>query len=90
VNNLPMSMIAVQMLQHDAFSQNIAARFTGGAIVGLAIGANLTPIGSLSTILVRISLRRAGLEIPLRAYVIPGVIVTALTLLVASVAFLYQ
>lgn len=87
VNNLPLSMVAVQMLQHDGFSQDIGARFAAGTIVGLAIGPNLTPIGSLSTILLRILLRRRGLEVPLQAYVIPGIIVTALTLLAAALTF---
>ena len=87
VNNLPLSMLAVQMLQHDGFSQAIGTRFAAGTIVGLAIGPNLTPIGSLSTILLRLSLRRRGLELPLRAYVIPGITVTALTLLAAAFTF---
>lgn len=88
VNNLPLSIVAVQMLQHDAFTVGHPTRFAAGTIVGLAIGPNLTPFGSLSTILVLISLRRTGLPIPLREYLIPGALVTAITLLVASATFL--
>jgi len=86
-NNLPMSMVAVQMLHHDAFSGAGATRFAAGTIVGLAIGPNLTPVGSLSTILVLITLRRTGLQVALHEYLVPGALVTAITLLAAALAF---
>lgn len=87
-NNLPMSMIVVQMLHQNTFPANVEARFASGAIVGLAVGPNLTPIGSLSTILVLITLRRAGLRIAAADYVRPGALITVATLAAASLAFL--
>jgi Na+/H+ antiporter NhaD/arsenite permease-like protein len=56
----------------------------------LAVGPNLTTIGSLSTMLVLIELRRRGVDVRARQFALPGAIVTVATLAAAALAFVVR
>lgn len=86
-NNLPSAMIAAQIAHHASFSPLLGAKFAAGAILGLAVGPNLTTVGSLSTMLVLIELRRRGVDLRARQFAVPGAIVTVATLAAAALAF---
>jgi arsenical pump membrane protein len=89
-NNLPSAMIASQIAHHATLSPPLAARFAAGSIIGLAVGPNLTTIGSLSTMLVLIELRRRGVDVRARQFALPGAIVTVATLAAAALAFVVR
>ena len=87
-NNLPVSMLVIQVLHHNSMHSAATASVAAGSIVGLAIGPNLTTIGSLSTILMLIVLRSRGIVIGVKDFMLPGLAVSAATIGVAVAALL--
>ena len=80
VNNIPMALLAISVLHHAA---SVPALY--GAILGCDLGPNLTVAGSLATMLVISSARRAGEDIGARQFFAAGLRVTPLLLLATSV-----
>lgn len=60
--------------------------FLAGVLAGADLGPNLTPVGSLSTMLWLIIVRRHGVEVSSIQYLKLGVLVTPLLLLAAALA----
>ncbi|MDQ6930139.1 MAG: SLC13 family permease [Candidatus Eremiobacteraeota bacterium] len=87
-NNLPVSIVVVQILHHPFISPAAATKLAAGSILGLAIGPNLTTIGSLSTILMLIVVRARGVEIAPKDFILPGVAVCAASVLAATAALM--
>ncbi len=87
-NNLPVSIVVTQMLHHDLTRPALAAKLAAGAIIGLAVGPNLTTVGSLSTILMLIVVRERGIAVSAKDFLLPGIAVTAATLAASLAAFL--
>jgi len=82
LNNHPMS-IANMLALRDAGASRLAL----AALVGGDLGPRLLPMGSLAGLLWLDQLRRAGVEIPLRQFVLVGVALTV-PVLVLSLAML--
>lgn len=87
-NNLPTALIVVGTLHVGALPVDVARQFAGGAIVGCDLGPNLTTVGSLSTLIWLVLLRRRGLKISAAEYFKVG-IVLAPAVLACSVAALW-
>jgi len=83
LNNLPTAAVAVAALHNVPFSASVAHRIAGGAIVGCDLGPNLTTIGSLSTLMWLVLLRRRGLEVSALDYLRVGAFVAPVTIVLA-------
>jgi arsenical pump membrane protein len=83
VNNLPASMIAIATMHAAHLSNDAAQRFAAGTIVGCDLGPNFTTVGSLSTLLWLVILRRRGYEVRTRDYFRVALVVGPVTLAVA-------
>jgi arsenical pump membrane protein len=84
VNNLPMTLIAISGIH--AIGGAHAGTLALAAGLGADVGPNLTPIGSLSTLLWLVLLRGRGVRVGGATYVRYGVVVTVPALLVAAAA----
>jgi arsenical pump membrane protein len=60
--------------------------FVFGALAGADLGPNLTPVGSLSTMLWLLIVRRRGIDVSTLDYLRLGALVTPGMLLVAAIA----
>jgi len=87
-NNLPTAALVVAALQHPSMTGALAHRVAAGAIVGCDLGPNFTTVGSLSTMLWLVLLRRRGLEVSSLAYVKIGLLVAPVTVALAVGALL--
>lgn len=87
-NNLPTALIVVGTLHVGALPVDVARHFAAGAIVGCDLGPNLTTVGSLSTLIWLVLLRRRGLKISAAEYFKVG-IVLAPVVLACSIAALW-
>ena len=87
-NNLPTALIVVGTLHVGALPEYVARQFAAGAIVGCDLGPNLTTVGSLSTLIWLVLLRRRGLKISASEYFKVGVVL-APVVLACSVAALW-
>jgi len=85
-NNLPTALIAVGTLHVGALHDPVARQFAAGAIVGCDLGPNLTTVGSLSTLIWLVLLRRRGLEISAAEYFKVGVVLAPTVLACAVLA----
>jgi arsenical pump membrane protein len=85
-NNLPTALIAVGTLHVGAFPAEVARQFAAGAIVGCDLGPNLTTVGSLSTLIWLVLLRRRGLKISASEYFKVGVVLAPAVLACAMLA----
>jgi arsenical pump membrane protein len=65
--------------------QALRTPFVFGVLVGADLGPNLTPVGSLSTMLWLFIVRRHGVEVSTRDYLKLGAVITPGLLLVAGV-----
>lgn len=82
-NNLPAAFVladAVHGAGLSAASEHAAAI---GTIIGADLGPNLTPVGSVATLLWFVLLRQRGLEVSTWSYIRIGLIVTPVTILAA-------
>lgn len=82
VNNVP----AATFLVSASGGLHPAARapFLAGTLLGADLGPNLTPVGSLSTMLWLVAVRRRGVEVSALDYLKVGAITTPLLLLAAG------
>lgn len=81
VNNVP----AATFLVSASGGLHPAARapFLAGTLVGADLGPNLTPVGSLSTMLWLVAVRRRGIEVSALDYLKVGAVVTPVVLVAA-------
>ncbi len=85
INNLPMTLVTLSGLHPlGAAAVNPAL----GAALGADVGPNLTPIGSLATLLWLVLLRSRGIRITTGTYMRYGVIVTVPALAAGAVGLL--
>jgi len=79
VNNIPMSVAYVPIIEASSDVLNIPAIFA--TIVGSNLGANITPIGALAGIMWITILRNKDINISFKEFIKYGLIVTPITLL---------
>jgi arsenical pump membrane protein len=80
VNNLPATLILLPVAASLGVGPLLAM------LIGVNIGPNLTPVGSLATLLWRRVLRSAGVELATREFVALGALTVPAGLLVATVS----
>jgi len=85
-NNLPTALIVVGTLHVGALPVDVARQFAAGAIVGCDLGPNLTTVGSLSTLIWLVLLRRRGLKISAAEYFKVGIVLAPAVLACSVVA----
>jgi arsenical pump membrane protein len=85
-NNLPTALIAVGIVHVGALDVGVLRQFAAGAIVGCDLGPNLTTVGSLSTLIWLVLLRRRGLKISAAEYFKVGVVLAPAVLAGAVLA----
>jgi arsenical pump membrane protein len=79
MNNLPTGLLAATVGQ----SVDLPLHVTGGLLIGVDLGPNLSVTGSLATILWLIALRREGLSIAAWQFLRLGIVVMPPALLAA-------
>lgn len=84
VNNVPMTLVMVGAINDAHLSGAAREAAAYGTIVGADLGPNLTPIGSLATVLWLLILRERGLEVRAIDYLRFGLLTTPPILLVAT------
>lgn len=82
VNNIPMSLLTISLLQQ--IEPAVREVLAGAVLIGSNIGPNLTPYGSLATMLVLAEARRRGVYISFGAYLRVGLVTTPIVLLAAT------
>ncbi|MGD0020233.1 MAG: SLC13 family permease [Candidatus Limnocylindrales bacterium] len=83
VNNLPAAFVMADAVHGAGLSQASAHAAAIGTIIGSDLGPNLTPVGSVATLLWFVILRQRGLEVSTWSYIRVGLIVTPITILAA-------
>jgi arsenical pump membrane protein len=84
MNNLPVGLIAGSVVAAD----HVPAAVAGAALIGVALGPNLSVTGSLATILWLVALRREGQHVGAWQFLLVGIAVTPPALLLAIAALL--
>ena len=83
INNLPAALVTGSAL--GAVQPSLERTdLVSAAIIGVNLGPNLTPIGSLSTMLWLLLLRRGGIDVSILDYLRVGTVVTLPALLAAA------
>ena len=82
-NNLPSAFVLADAVHGAGLSQASAHAAAIGTIIGSDLGPNLTPVGSVATLLWFVILRQRGLEVSTWSYIRVGLIVTPVTILAA-------
>ena len=83
VNNLPAAFVFADAVHGAGLSTASAHAAAVGTIIGADLGPNLTPVGSVATLLLFVLLRQRGLEVSTWSYIRIGLIVTPVTILAA-------
>lgn len=83
VNNLPAAFVFADAVHGAGLSAASAHAAAVGTIIGADLGPNLTPVGSVATLLWFVLLRQRGLEVSTWSYIRIGLIVTPVTILAA-------
>ena len=83
VNNLPAAFVFADAVHSAGLSAASAHAAALGTIIGADLGPNLTPVGSVATLLWFVLLRQRGLEVSTWSYIRIGLIVTPVTILAA-------
>ena len=83
VNNLPAAFVFADAVHSAGLSTASAHAAAIGTIIGADLGPNLTPVGSVATLLWFVLLRQRGLEVTTWSYIRIGLIVTPVTILAA-------
>ncbi len=86
VNNLPLGLIAGTV----ASGAQLTAQVTGGLLIGVDLGPNLSVTGSLATILWLVALRREGQEVSAWTFLKLGIVVMPLSLLASLAGFIWM
>jgi arsenical pump membrane protein len=90
VNNLPAAFVFADAVHAAGLSTASTHAAAIGTIIGADLGPNLTPVGSVATLLWFVLLRQRGLEVTTWSYIRIGLIVTPVTILAAlGVALLF-
>jgi arsenical pump membrane protein len=79
INNLPATLVVIAAIGHVS-SAGARMLLAFGTIIGADLGPNLTVVGSLSTMLWLLILRRRDLEVSSLDYLRLGIVVTPLLL----------
>jgi arsenical pump membrane protein len=82
-NNLPAAFVLADAVHGAGLSQASAHAAAIGAIIGADLGPNLTPVGSVATLLWFVILRQRGLEVSTWSYIRVGLIVTPVSIVAA-------
>jgi len=83
LNNLPTAALAAAALHHAPITVAIEHRIAAGTIVGCDLGPNLTTVGSLSTLVWLVLLRRRGLEVSPLEYSKVGLLIAPVAIAAA-------
>jgi arsenical pump membrane protein len=83
VNNLPAAFVFADALHGAGLSSAGAHAAAIGTIIGADLGPNLTPVGSVATLLWFVLLRQRGLQVSTWSYIRIGLIVTPVTIFAA-------
>ena len=83
INNLPAAFVFADAVHGAGLSAASAHAAALGTIIGADLGPNLTPVGSVATLLWFVLLRQRGLEVSTWSYIRIGLIVTPITILAA-------
>ncbi len=84
VNNLPGVLVFVSGAQAGGVSAALQMPFLFGALAGADLGPNLTPVGSLSTMLWLVIVRRRGVEVSTWDFLRLGAVIAPLTLIASG------
>jgi arsenical pump membrane protein len=82
-NNLPAAFVLADAVHGAGLNAASAHAAAIGTIIGADLGPNLTPVGSVATLLWFVLLRQRGLEVSTWSYIRIGLIVTPVTILAA-------
>jgi arsenical pump membrane protein len=83
VNNLPAAFVFADAVHGAGLTAASAHAAAIGTIIGADLGPNLTPVGSVATLLWFVLLRQRGLQVSTWSYIRIGLIVTPVTILAA-------
>jgi arsenical pump membrane protein len=82
-NNLPAAFVLADAVHGAGLNAASAHAAALGTIIGTDLGPNLTPVGSVATLLWFVLLRQRGLDVSTWSYIRVGLIVTPITILAA-------
>jgi arsenical pump membrane protein len=82
-NNLPAAFVLADAVHGAGLSAASSHAAAIGTIIGADLGPNLTPVGSVATLLWFVLLRQRGMEVSTWSYIRVGLIVTPVTILAA-------
>ena len=82
-NNLPAAFVLADAVHGAGLSPASTHAAAIGTIIGADLGPNLTPVGSVATLLWFVLLRQRGLEVTTWSYIRVGLLVTPITILAA-------
>lgn len=83
LNNLPAALVLVEAVRAMGMAPATLHAAALGTIAGADLGPNLTPVGSVATLLWLVLLRQRGFEVSSWSYIRIGLIVTPVTLAAA-------
>jgi arsenical pump membrane protein len=83
LNNLPAAFVLADAVKAAGLSPASAHAAAIGTIIGADLGPNLTPVGSVATLLWFVLLRQRGLAVSSWSYIRVGLLVTPITILAA-------
>jgi Arsenical pump membrane protein len=86
INNVPATLVLLSGAGAGHPATSLRPPFLIGLLAGADLGPNLTPIGSLSTMLWLVIVRRNGVEVTSLQYLRVGLVVAPVLLLVAGLA----
>jgi arsenical pump membrane protein len=84
INNVPATLVLLSGASSGPLEAQLRLPFLMGALAGADLGPNLTPVGSLSTMLWLVIVRRHGVQVSNLDYLKLGAIVTPALLLTAG------
>jgi arsenical pump membrane protein len=84
INNFPAVLVMLSGVQSSHMAPQLQLPFLMGSLAGADLGPNLTPVGSLSTMLWLIIVRRRGVDISSLDYLKVGLVVTPAMLVGAA------
>lgn len=82
-NNLPAAFVLADTIHASGLGQASAHAAALGTIIGADLGPNLTPVGSVATLLWFVLLRQRGLVVSSWSYIRVGLVVTPITIVAA-------
>jgi arsenical pump membrane protein len=82
-NNLPAAFVLADAVHGAGLSAASAHAAAIGTIIGADLGPNLTPVGSVATLLWFVLLRQRGMEVSTWSYIRVGLVVTPVTIIAA-------